>query len=85
MIHLPLLRAGQPYTSLDRVQVDHIATGEPLVEVSQANRGLIARDLADMDRNREALRQITVAELIAICKRAAQLFSHGELPLGADP
>ena len=82
MIHLPLLRAGQPYTSLDRVQIAHIATGEPLVEVSQANRGLIARDLVDMDRNREALRQVAVAELIAICKRAAQLFSHGELPLG---
>ena len=81
-MHLPLLRAGQSYTSLDRLSVAHIATGQPLAQVSQANRGLIARDLADQERNRQALQALTVAELVAICQRAADLFLHAELPLG---
>ncbi len=82
MINLPLLRAGQPYTSLDTVEVSHIATGKPLVNISQANRGLIARDLLAMEKNREALQAHSVAELLAICKKAAELFSTAELPLG---
>ena len=84
MIQLPLLRAGQPYTSLDRVEVSHIATGEPLVSVSQANRGLIARDLLAMADNRAALQALSVADLLAICTKAAALFSTAELPLGDD-
>lgn len=83
-MHLPLLRAGQPYVSLDRLAVAHIATGQPLAQVSQANRGLIARDLAAQERNRQTLRALTVAELVAISQRAADLFLHAELPLGDD-
>lgn len=83
-MHLPLLRAGQPYASLDRLAVAHIATGQPVAQVSQANRGLIARDLAAQERNRQALRALPVAELVAICQRAADLFLHAELPLGDD-
>ena len=81
-MHLPLLRAGQPYTSLDRLAVTHIATGQALAQVSQANRGLIARDLAAQERNHQALQALTVAELVAISQRAADLFLHAELPLG---
>ena len=84
MIQLPLLRAGKPYTSLDQIDVSHIATGEPLARVSQANRGLIARDLDAMDKNRAELKALSVAELLRICKDAAALFSSAELPLGED-
>ena len=45
MIHIPVLRHGVPYTSLDRVIVPHHRTREPFVEISQANPGLIRRDL----------------------------------------
>jgi len=83
MIHLPLLRAGQPYTSLDQIEVAHIASGKPLARVSQANRGLIARDLNAMDENRAALQERSVAELLTICQKASVLFSTAELPLGA--
>ena len=83
-MHLPILRAGQPYASLDRLAVAHIATGQPLAQVSQANRGLIARDLAAQERNRQTLRALTVAELVAISQRAADLFLHAELPVGDD-
>ena len=45
MLQIPLLRAGAPYTSLNTVRVPDLRTGEPVVEVSHANAGLIARDL----------------------------------------
>ena len=81
MIHIPILRAGRFYRSLNTVRVSHIKTGEPLVEVSQANRGLIAKDLLDIAVQKEALGQRSVAELLSICKAAARLFATATLPL----
>ena len=45
MLHIPLLRRGEPYRSLDVSRTPHYRTGEPFVEISQANVGLIRRDL----------------------------------------
>lgn len=81
MIHIPILRAGRSYRSLNTVRVSHIKTGEPFVEVSQANRGLIAKDLVDIALQKEVLGQRSVAELISICKTAARLFATETLPL----
>lgn len=81
--HLPILRWGRPYRSLSRITLSHVVTGEPIAEVSQANPGLIARDLAQAARAREALAERSTAELLAICRKAAGLFRDGELPL--DP
>ena len=83
MVHLPILRAGRPYRSLDVGELKHIETGETVAQVSQANRGLIARDLLAAPRNRAALQSLSVAELLAICKRASELFVSAELEL--DP
>ena len=83
MIHFPILRWGRPYTSLEVTQVEHFATGEPVAEVSQANPGIVARDLRKgADRARSVLREIPCAELLAMVKKAAELFSSAELPLG---
>lgn len=84
MIRIPILRAGQPYYSLNEQEVRHIATGEPFARVSQANSGLIARDLNRADENRRALQDLSVAELVEISHKAAELFMQGELPLGED-
>ena len=81
MIHIPILRAGRSYRSLNTIHVSHIKTGEPLVEVSQANRGLIAKDLVDIALQKEILGQRSVSELISICKEAARLFTTATLPL----
>lgn len=81
MLHIPILRAGRSYRSLNTLRVPHIKTGEPLVEVSQANRGLIAKDLVDIARQKEELGQRSVAELISLCKEAACLFTIATLPL----
>lgn len=83
-MHLPILRAGQSYKSLNQVEVRHIATGEPLAQVSQANRGLIAHDLNDVDQHQRALTELSVAELLDICKKAADLFLKSDLPLDDD-
>ena len=83
MIHFPILRWGQPYTSLEPTQVHHFATGEPVAEVSQSNPGIVARDLRKgSERAREVLREIPCADLLAMVKRGGELFKSAELPLG---
>lgn len=80
MIEIPILRFGHPYTSVDQTELVHHATGEPVARVSQANSGLIVRDLHRVDDR--VLEEYSVAELFAICHRAADLFLHAALPLG---
>ena len=82
-IHLPVLRAGTPYESLNKTAVSHIQTGEPLVDVSQANRGLAGRDLSRMESHRQVLAEVPVADLIAMSKSAAESFVNDTLPVGA--
>jgi acyl-CoA reductase-like NAD-dependent aldehyde dehydrogenase len=82
MIHIPVLRWGEPYKSLDIDKVVHFATGEPLAEVSRANGGLIERDMRHAKRARDVLREIPIPELINRVKRAADLYVEAELPLG---
>lgn len=36
VLNIPILRWGQPYTSLDREDVVHFISGETLARVSQA-------------------------------------------------
>jgi len=81
MQHIPILRAGRTYRSLNTVTVPHIKTGEPLVDVSQANRGLIAKDLIDIPLHQQTLKQYSVKELVSICKDAARHFTSSNLPL----
>src|ERR1700691_1291082 len=82
MLHVPILRKGVPYRSLDVVKTPHHRTKEAFVELSQANVGLIRRDLLDQKTAREALANYSTAELIAISKRAADVFLHETLPVG---
>src|SRR6266536_4754993 len=80
MLHIPILRHGKPYESVDKVEIVHHATGAPVARVSQANSGLIARDIHRMDYG--VLDQFKVKELIVMCKKAADLFLNGTLPVG---
>ena len=82
MLHLPVLRWGQPYTSLDVDPVVHFATGEPIANVSRANGGLIQRDMRKASRARDVLREIPVDELIARVGKAGELYMNGTLPMG---
>jgi acyl-CoA reductase-like NAD-dependent aldehyde dehydrogenase len=82
MLHLPVLRWGQPYTSMEVDQVVHFLTAEPIANVSRANGGLIQRDMRKAQRAREALREIPIPELIARVGRAGELYANAELPMG---
>jgi len=85
MIQIPILRKGKPYTSLDVARVPHHRTREPYVEISQANAGLIRRDLLDQTRGRAALAEFSTADLVNICTRAADHFLSDTLSLGSEP
>src|SRR5438477_14357 len=67
---------------MDVDKVVHFQTGEPLAEVSRANAGLVERDMRHAPRAREVLREIPIAELIRMVKKAADLYTSAELPLG---
>jgi len=67
---------------MDVDKVVHFATGEPLVEVSRANGGLIERDMRHAKRARAVLREFPIAELIKMIKKAADFYVEAELPLG---
>ena len=81
---IPLLRKGEPYESLEVARVAHHRTREVFVEVSQANAGLIRRDLLDQETGRTALGKFTCAELVQLCSRAAIHFAQDSLPLGEE-
>src|SRR6187431_3683590 len=82
MLHLPVLRWGQPYTSMDVDEVVHFADGEPIAKVSRANGGLIQRDARKAQRARDVLREIPIDDLIAKVGKAGELYMNGTLPMG---
>jgi acyl-CoA reductase-like NAD-dependent aldehyde dehydrogenase len=84
MIHIPLLRRGEAYYSLDVTRAPHHATGRPFAEISQANVGLIRRDLLAAEEMRAALIRLPVARLMTMVRDAADVFLEDTLPLGRD-
>ena len=82
--HIPALRLGRAYSSLDVVPVKDHRTGEPLAQVSQVNAGIVRRDARRAGEAREALAEYSCARLVDICAKAAELFMAATLPLGDD-
>ena len=82
MLTIPVLRWGQPYTSLEVDEVSHFATGEPIARIGRANGGLVQRDKRRAQHARDALRAIPIDELIDRVARAGELYLHGELTMG---
>lgn len=79
--HIPALRQGVEYESLDQVEISGIGSDETLAKISQCNAGMIKRDLRKADQAARKLRALSSRELLDICKRAGDLFLNGELPL----
>jgi len=80
--HIPILRFGRSYVSLQTSEVADHRTGRPLARLSVANSGLIRRDLRCAGRAAQALRALPAAEIWRRCASAGELFMAGELPLG---
>src|SRR5436190_23510447 len=82
MLHIPVIRGGEPYESMDIDKVVHFDTGEVLAEVGQANGGLVGRDMKFAQRARDVLREIPIKDLLQLVKKAANLYTSADLPLG---
>jgi acyl-CoA reductase-like NAD-dependent aldehyde dehydrogenase len=86
MLHLPILRAGRPYRSVQSIRVPHFRTKETFVELSEANAGLVRRDLLDAGQEamRAALAAFSTEQLVEICNHAADVFVNETLPVGDE-
>lgn len=80
--HLPALRLGRAYKSLDQTEVKDHRSGEARAAVSMANAGILRKDLKKVAEAQAALRKHTVAELIDVSARAGEQFVNGTLPFG---
>ena len=79
--HIPALRRGKAYESLDKLEVKDHGTGEIKASVSQVNAGVVRKDLQRIGESRAVLKRFTIAQLIEICARAGEEFLNGTLPL----
>src|ERR1035437_5236566 len=80
--HLPALRRGESYASIDQAPVNECRSGEALAKLSQVNAGVIRKDLARISEARSALKELSCDRLLEICQQASGLFLNGSLPLG---
>jgi acyl-CoA reductase-like NAD-dependent aldehyde dehydrogenase len=82
MLTIPVLRFGTPYDSLEKDEVKHFITGESIAKVSQANGGIIQRDMRKAHEARAALRQFSIPEILEKISKAGDLYVNGDLPMG---
>lgn len=80
--HIPALRLGRVYESLDQTEVKDFRTGEVKATVSQVNAGIVRKDLTRVGQAQAALKRFSVVQLIEICAKAGEQFVNGTLPLG---
>jgi len=80
--HLPVLRLGQPYASLDKIRVANHRSGEAVAEVSSVNAGIVRKDFRRIAGSRAALKRFSVDQLIRMSGEAGDRFLNGTLPLG---
>ena len=55
--HLPALRRGKAYASLDQADIKDCRTGQPLARISQVNAGIVRKDFARIGESRAALKK----------------------------
>jgi hypothetical protein len=82
--HIPALRRGKVYESLDKIEVKDHRTGELKALVSQVNAGVVRKDLQRMRDSRAVLKKLSTTRLLEICAAAGEQFLRGTLPLGGE-
>lgn len=80
--HIPALRLGKAYESLERTEVKDFRNGELKGEVSQVNAGVIRKDLQRLLEARRALKKFPTDQLLEMCARAGEQFLNGTLRIG---
>lgn len=82
MINIPVIRWGKPYESLETTEIVDFLSGDPVARISQANGGLVTRDMRKAEQARRSLREFTCEDLMRRVAQAADLFEQEVLPLG---
>ena len=80
--HIPVLRLGRSYESLDQFEVKDHRNGALMAKVSTVNAGIIRKDLSKLSGARAALKKFTCAQLIELSAKAGGHFLNGTLPWG---
>jgi acyl-CoA reductase-like NAD-dependent aldehyde dehydrogenase len=80
--HLPVLRFGRSYESLDQIEIKDHRSGQTKASVSTINAGILRKDFRRLKEARAALKRFSVGELIDLSADAGELFLNGTLPLG---
>ncbi len=80
--HLPVLRLGRSYESIDKLEIKDHRTGEVKAVVSSINAGILRKDFRKLGEARAALKKFSVAELMEMSSKAGEFFLNGTLPLG---
>jgi len=80
--HIPILRLGQTYRSVNTRQIKDLGTGEVVAEMSVGNAGLLRHDAHKFADAKAALDAIPCEDLIAMSAKAGELFMTADLPLG---
>ena len=80
--HIPILRLGTTYRSVNTRAIKDLGTGETVAEMSVGNAGLLKRDAHKFAQAKAALEAIPCEDLIAMSAKAGELFMSAELPLG---
>ena len=82
--HIPCLRLGEPYVSLNQIDVADYRNGTVKATVSQVNAGVVRQDLKRIDEAREALKKLTTTDLISIGSKAGEIFLKGNVKIGVE-
>ena len=82
--HIPILRQGKVYKSLDVQEIAKLGSEDPAVTLSFACADMVKSDLLKMSEARKALKKFTCAELLEITKKAGEYFLNDDLPVGVD-
>jgi acyl-CoA reductase-like NAD-dependent aldehyde dehydrogenase len=80
--HIPCLRLGKAYKSLNESEVKGYRDGKALATVSQVNPGIIRRDIKRIGQARTALAKLSPDDLLDICTKTGEQFLNATLPLG---
>lgn len=83
MWNISILRSGQAYCSKETLSLQDYATGEPVAIVSQANAGLVSRDL--LQDAWTDFQELTIEDILQRIRGAAAHFMQAELPIGDEP
>lgn len=82
--HIPVLRLGKTYESMDQTELKSVRGGDPVARVSKANAALIRRDMRKIGQAFDTLQSIPCAKMIEIFQNASHYFMNESLPLNEE-